>query len=122
MSVPAIGTRIPPWEMPRVSPEAMKLYAALARDPTPIHWAQTPAINQGPINVGYIVNMLMAWTGPTSIRDVRVRFTDNVFADDHVTAHGVVTAVREHHVDCDVWLEKADGTKVLHGVATVTLP
>ena len=39
-----------------VSPEPMKLYAALARDPTPIHWDAAAAggrvINQGPLNAG----------------------------------------------------------------------
>jgi len=99
----------------------MKLYAALARDPTPIHWARQPAINQGPINVGYIVNMLIAWTGPASVRDVDVRFTDNVLAGEMVTARGVVSAVREREADCEVWLQKADGTRAVQGTATVTL-
>jgi acyl dehydratase len=122
MRVPALGTEIPPWALPDVSPEPMKLYAALARDPTPIHWAQQPAINQGPLNVGYIVNMLMAWTGPASVIDVDVRFTDNVLAHDAVVARGVVTNVRDRLVDCEVWLERQDGSRAVQGTATVTLP
>jgi len=121
MRVPALGTEIPAWST-RVSPEPMKLYAALARDPTPIHWARRPAINQGPLNVGYIANMLMAWAGPASIKDLDVRFTDNVLANDEVTARGVVTAVTEHEAECEVWLEKADGTRAVKGTATVALP
>ena len=120
MRVPAVGDEIAAWST-RVSPEPMKLYAALARDPTPIHWAQHPAINQGPLNVGYIVNMLIAWAGPASIRDVDVRFTDNVLEDDTVTAKGIVTHVTEDEAVCDVWLEKQDGTKAVQGTATVAL-
>lgn len=122
MRVPQIGDEIPPWALPDVSPEPMKLYAALARDPTPIHWAQQPAINQGPLNVGYIANMLIAWTGPASIKELDVRFTDNVLAHDHVTAKGVVTSVEGDTVHCDVWLERQDGRRAVQGTATVVLP
>jgi acyl dehydratase len=139
MPVPAqprvvAGTEIPLWSMARVSPEPMKLYAALAQDPTPIHWDHRAVkekglgdrvINQGPINLGYVINMLMAWTGPASIRDVAARFTDNVFEGDAVVAGGVVTAVREHQgewlADCDVWLERGDGVRAVVATATVAL-
>jgi acyl dehydratase len=125
------GTEIPPWSMPSVSAEKMKLYAALARDPSPIHWdpAETGlggrVINQGPTNLGYVVNMLMAWAGPASIRDVRARFTENVLDGESVTARGVVTAIREHDgerlADCDVWLEREDGSRAVVATATVAL-
>jgi len=103
----------------------MKLYAALIRDPTPIHWDRRvadPVINQGPMNVGYIINMLMAWAGPASIKDLDARFTDNVLDGDTVTARGVVTAVDDGEAVCDVWLEKQDGTKAVQGTATVSFP
>ena len=81
----------------------MKIFAAIARDPNPIHWDRAAVaerglgdrlINQGPTNLGYVVNMLLAWTGPASFRDLAVRFTSNVFDGDTVTAGGVVTGVR----------------------------
>ena len=55
--------------MERVLPERMRTVAALFRDPNPVHWdhAEVAArgggdrvINQSPINVAYIVNMLLA--------------------------------------------------------------
>jgi acyl dehydratase len=120
------GTAIPPWSLARVSPEPMKLYAALARDPSPIHWEGDRPINQGPINLGYIVNMLMAWTGPESIREVTGRFTDNVFAGDAVVAGGVVTAVMavegEERALCDCWLDRGDGVRAVVATAAVALP
>jgi acyl dehydratase len=128
------GTEIPPWSMPSVSAEKMKLYAALARDPSPIHWDPAEVakrglgervINQGPTSLGYVLNMLMAWAGPASIKDVRARFTENVFDGESVTARGVVTAVRtegqQRLADCDAWLERADGTRVVVATATVAL-
>jgi 3-hydroxybutyryl-CoA dehydratase len=120
MRVPALGTEIPAWST-LVLPDPMKLYAALARDPTPIHWAQRPAINQGPLNVGYILNMLMAWAGPAAVTALDVRFTDNVLDGDAVTARGVVTQLDGQRVTCDVWLEKEDGSKAVQGTAIVML-
>ena len=130
----AAGTEIPPFTVD-VDPEKMKIFAAIARDPNPIHWDPAAVaerglgdrvINQGPSNLGYVVNMLMAWTGPASLREVAVRFTSNVFGDDVVTAGGVVTAVREEDgerlADCDVWLDRQDGTRAIAGTATVALP
>ena len=73
MSPPARRFRL---ALESVSPEKMKIFAALARDPNPIHWDRAAVaerglgdrlINQGPINLGYVVNMLLAWTGPASL-------------------------------------------------------
>jgi acyl dehydratase len=121
--------------MAPVSPEKMKLYAAILRDPSPIHWdrAEVAArglgdrvINQGPASLGYVLNMLMAWTGPASVRVITARFTANVFDGDAVEAGGVVTALREEGgerlADCDVWLDRDDGTRVVAATATVALP
>jgi acyl dehydratase len=58
---------------------------ALLRDPYPVHWdpAATEGlglsgrvINQGPLNLSYVANMLMAWSGPASIRRLTVSFAD----------------------------------------------
>jgi acyl dehydratase len=125
MPVPAPGTLIPPLRI-EVSAEPMKLYAALARDPTPIHWDAEAAggrvINQGPLNLGYVVNMLIAWAGPEAIREIDARFSDNVFAGDVVVAGGVVTAVRDGLAVCEVWLDRADGGRAVTGTATIAIP
>ena len=55
----------------------MKTMAAILRDPYPIHWDRQATaalglggrtVNQGPLNLGYIANMLMAWAGDDAIR------------------------------------------------------
>ena len=130
----AVGTALPTWSLGSVSAERMKLLAAILRDPNPIHWDSREVarrglgervINQGPTNLGYIVNMLMAWAGPSCLRRLEARFTANVFGGDSVVASGVVTAVRvqdgERVADCEVWLDRGDGTRAVAGTATVAL-
>jgi acyl dehydratase len=127
-----VGMQIPPWTLPSVDPEKMKILAAILRDPNPIHWDRSEVesrgfgdkvINQGPTNLGYVMNMLMDWAGPRSIRRVQVRFTANVFEGDSVSAGGVVTAVDEGSglAECEVWLDRADGSRALSGTARVAV-
>lgn len=128
------GTELPVWRVAHVDPEKMKLFAAIARDPSPIHWDRSEnarhglgerVVNQGPTNLGYVVNMLHAWAGPGCVRELTVRFTANVFDRDTVTAGGVVRSVDEHdgelRASCDVWLDRADGTRTVAGTAVVGL-
>ncbi|MDI2027758.1 MaoC family dehydratase [Saccharopolyspora sp. TS4A08] len=129
----AVGARLPEWRVPAVSAEKMKTTAALLADPNPIHWdvevvralgmGERP-INQGPLNMGYVLNMLAAWSGGHDrLRRFRVRFRGNVFAGDELRAGGSVTGVREEAgmtvADCDVSLDVVGGTTVLSGTAAV---
>ena len=75
----------------------MKTMAALLRDPYPIHWdaegnekmgIKGKVVNQGPLNLSYIVNMLMNWQGQDCIRRLQVRFTGWVLGGDVLSAHG----------------------------------
>lgn len=132
-----VGDVVPPWQLNAVTAERMRLLAAILRDPNPIHWDRDEVaqrglgqrlINQGPTNVGYVCNALLAWAGPNSLRRLTVRFTSNVFDGDTVRASGVVTAVEPTKdvnggdvrlVTCDVWLERGDGTRAVEGEAVV---
>ena len=130
-----VGMEIPPWTMEHVDPEKMKLYAAIARDPNPIHWDRAEVakrgmgdrlINQGPLNLAYIVNMLHAWAGPGCIRSLNVKFTAPVYDGDTVAARGVVTAVRKESgelvAECEVWVEGESATRRVVGLALVAKP
>ena len=129
----AVGTEIPPWTMSSVDPARMKTMAALLQDPYPIHWDRSATaslgrgervINQGPLNLAYVVNMLLEWQGPTCLRRLQAAFREPVFDDDSVTAHGIVTALTtvdgERRAECDVRLVR-DGESVLTGTAVVAL-
>ena len=126
----AAGMLLPEWTLESVDPAPMKVYAALARDPNPIHWDRSEVaarglgdrlINQGPLSLGYVINMLLAWAGPASLRGLDVRFTAPVLDGDRVTAGGVVTAVHDGLAECDVWLTRGDGVQAITGTATVAL-
>ena len=129
-----IGTDVPPWEMPFVDPARMKTMAAILRDPYPVHWDRAAntrlglegrVINQGPLNLGYIVNMLHAWAGPGSVRRLTVSFGRPVLDGDAVTARGRVVALEdidgERRATCEVWLDR-DGETVVTGTAVVRAP
>jgi acyl dehydratase len=128
-----IGTVIPPLTMDRVGADRMKTMAALLRDPYPIHWDPAAVqaaghgdrpVNQGPLNVSYIANMLMAWAGDAAIRRLAVEFHDRVFAGDTVVASGEVTAIDDRETElvavCAVRLVR-DGEVVLTGTAEVSV-
>jgi acyl dehydratase len=127
------GDEIPVWSMPFVDPARMRTMAAILRDPYPVHWDRDGnsalglpgrVVNQGPLNLGYIVNMLMAWAGPSCVRRLTVSFGRPVLDGDRVNAGGRVTAVDvvdgERRATCDVWLER-DGEHVVTGSAVVAI-
>ena len=78
-----------------VSADNMRLAAALFRDPYPIHWDAEASeaaglgrrlVNQTPLNVAYVVDLLHDLHGVGSIRSLTLRFPGLVFAGDDVTA------------------------------------
>jgi acyl dehydratase len=129
-----VGDQIPPFEIESVSAETMKTVAAILRDPTPLHWDtevtremgfEGRLLNQSPINLGYVINMLIAWAGPTSLRRVRAEFPQPVFDGHAVSAGGRVVAIdsegEETIVECEVWLDRDDGVRSLAAKAWVAI-
>lgn len=129
-----IGDAIPPWTMECVTPERMKTVAAILRDPMPLHWDRGVSsalgfegrlLNQSPINLGYVLNMLLAWAGPTCLRRIRTEFPLPVFDGDRVTAGGVVKAIETNGdsriAECEIWLDRDDGTRSVCARAWVAL-
>ncbi|ARN76279.1 hypothetical protein BST96_02950 [Oceanicoccus sagamiensis] len=129
--------------MESVSAERMRTMAAILRDPNPLHWdreavanlnvgsATLPAslgkrtINQGPLGLSYMINMLHEWMGPECIKRFYMTFPQVVLDEDRVIAKGTITALREENnlqlADCDIWLEHAERGSLLIGKATVQL-
>ena len=130
-----VGDQIPEWVMESVSPERMRTMAAILRDPNPIHWDRSVVaelgygertVNQGPLGLGYMINMLHEWAGPESIRRIVMRFHKMVFDGDHVIARGVVTGIREEKgvrlAECEIWLEREGSGRVQEGTAVARIP
>ncbi|MEO8265034.1 MAG: MaoC/PaaZ C-terminal domain-containing protein [Ilumatobacteraceae bacterium] len=130
-TAPRVGDRIPPLRIASVDAQRMKTMAAILRDPYPIHWDRQATaalglggrtVNQGPLNLGYIANMLMSWAGDDAIRRLTVGFHGRVLDGDAVEAHGVVEAVTATDsgwtATCSVWLE-CGPDQVVSGTAEV---
>ena len=131
----AAGSPIPEWLMESVSAEKMRTMAAILRDPNPVHWDRASCdalgfgkrtINQGPLGLSYMINMLHAWAGPGCISRLVMTFPKVVLDGDRIAARGLVTAVRtvndDRFADCDIWLERDVNDRPLVGTAVVRLP
>jgi acyl dehydratase len=121
--------------MERVTPERMKTVAAIFRDPFPVHWDREATramgfegklLNQSPINLGYVINMLVRWAGPTCVRRIRAEFPEPVFDGESVQTGGsVVSLTREGNqtiAECEAWLDRQDGTRSVVARAWVAIP
>ena len=125
-----IGDTLPPFRIASVDPEAMKTWAIALHDPNAIHLDRAAVaakglgdrvINQGPANLAYIINMLRAAFPGATVRSLDVRYVDNVFEGDDVTAGGKITATDKMQATCDIWLKVAGRDLVITGVAEVSL-
>jgi acyl dehydratase len=126
----AVGDELPVFVIESVAACAMREWAVFLRDPNPIHLdvAVVKAkglgdrvINQGPANVAYVMNMLLAAMPGGRIEKMESRFVDNVYAGDRLEAGGTVVALADGRVGCDVWLRADGGRPVISGTATVLL-
>jgi len=124
-----VSAEIPSCEFGPVSPEKMKTMAALLRDPNPIHWdagvvrelglGDRP-VNQGPINMSFLVNMLAWWTGdPGALRELVIRYQDNVVAGDVVRCAASVESEEDGLIRCNV-TASVGARPVITGTATVS--
>lgn len=133
--MPAVGDALPEWVMESVRIERMRTMAAILRDPNPVHWDRTATaalgfgertINQGPLGLSYIVNMLHGWAGPGSIARLFMTFPMVVLDGDRVVARGRVTALEKEGdqvlAECEVWLDREGTARPLEGRARVRLP
>lgn len=117
-----------------VRPESMPVWAAALRDPNPIHLDANATraaglgdrvINQGPANIGYLVNALLARFPNGRIVAMDFVFLDNVRGGDVAAASGKVVRVEPRagvvRVECELALRVGDRT-VLTGTATIDTP
>jgi len=124
------GDALPPLVIENVSPEAMRDWSVFLADPNPIHLdvevvkakgLGDKRINQGPINVAYMMNMLMAAFPGCRIESMNSRFLDNVYEGDRAVASGEVTAVEGNRVSCDLKLDVDGRGTVNAGTATIII-
>jgi 3-hydroxybutyryl-CoA dehydratase len=122
------GDTLPPFVIEAVSPDAMRDWSVFLADPNPIHLdvevvkakgLGDKRINQGPINVAYMMNMLMMAFPGCRIETMDSRFLDNVYEGDRVIASGEVTSIEGSRVTCDLKLDVDGRGTVNAGTATI---
>jgi 3-hydroxybutyryl-CoA dehydratase len=125
-----VGDALPPFIIASATPDAMQHWSVFLADPNPIHLdvAVVKAkglgdkrINQGPMNVAFMMNMLMQAFPTGRIEAMDSRFLDNVYEGDHLTASGTVTAVDGRRVTCEFTLDVAGRGTVNSGSATLLI-
>lgn len=127
-----VGDVLKPFSI-TAKPEAMKDWAVFLRDPNPIHLdvevvkakgLGDRVINQGPMNVAFIMNMLLENFPGAVIKSMDSRFVDNVYGDDNVISNGTVTQIEDTNdgkmVHCEINLTAGERT-VITGVATIQI-
>jgi 3-hydroxybutyryl-CoA dehydratase len=124
----SVGDMLLPFTIESVSPDAMKQWAVFLADPNPIHLDADVVkakglgervINQGPINVAYMMNMLLAAFPGATIESMDSRFLDNVYGGDRAIASGTITAVDGNRISCAFTLDVEGRGTVNSGTATV---
>lgn len=123
-----VGDALPPFVIDRISPEGMRDWSVFLADPNPIHLdvevvkakgLGDKRINQGPINVAYVINMLLAAFPGGRIEAMDSRFLDNVYEGDRVSASGTVTAIDGNRISCEFTLDVDGRGAVNSGTATI---
>ena len=131
-----IGGEIPPLTKGPYTVTTMVKFAAMNGDFYPGHydnkWAMEVDRLPGAIVHGlqittYLSQLLTDWIGPNgALKKFASQVRAQTFVGDTLTMTGKVTKKyikdSENYLECEVWGEKQDGTVVINGSATVTLP
>lgn len=128
----AVGDNLPPFRIASVSPHAMREWATFLHDDNPLHLDPEAVrakglgdkvINQGPANVAYLINMLMAAFPGAEIEMLESRFMDNVYGGDAIATFGTVTGIdptaEGSRISCDIGLEVEGRGAVILGTAVI---
>lgn len=135
-TLPEVGTELAEYPVGDIDRDRLIAVMKVMGDTNPIHADEDLArrlglrglVNQGPANLAYVVNMIMAGldVAPSQVKCLDFRFHDNVVPGDRLTARGTVTAVRPTdagtEIDCSFRLDKADDSPRLTGTAVVLFP
>ncbi len=131
-----VGTEIPALSKGPITMMDMAKFAAENGDFSPVHYDNKfameargfpAAIVHGLQVVTYLSQLLTDWIGPNgALKKFASQVRVPTLAGDTLTMKGKVTKKytreNENYLECEVWGEKRDGTVVVNGSATVTLP
>ncbi len=129
-----VGMEIPPLVKHPTTQQLVK-YAGASGDYYQIHYDKDYALNNnlpgviihGALKSAWLGQLMTDWIGESgTLRKLAVQYRRMDTPGDTITCKGTVTkkVVEEdnHMVECDIWLENAQGDKTTLGSATVILP
>jgi acyl dehydratase len=131
-----IGTELPALKKGPITMMDMAKFAAENGDFSPVHYDNKfamevrdfpAAIVHGLQVITYLSQLLTDWIGPNgALKKFASQVRVPTLAGDTLTMKGRVIGKyirqQENYLECEVWGEKQDGTMVVQGAATVTLP
>ena len=129
-----VGDELPPAHESASEPQLF-LFSAATNNPHRIHYdlpfarseGHPALLVHGPLQSAWMAKTLTNWAGPHG-RLVRIATQNrgSAYPGEQLTFSGRVIDKHEEGgqclVDLDVWEQKADGTVIMPGTATVSLP
>ncbi len=127
------GTELPTLRKDPTT-QQLVMYAGASGDYYQIHYDQGYArgnglpdvILHGALKNAFLGQLMTDWVGEHgSLKKLTVQYRGMDVPGSPILAKGVVTKKGEGNettVECDIWLENADGEKTTPGSAVVTLP
>ena len=106
----------------------MRILARILADPNPIHLDPQAVkiaglgervINPGPANLAYVIDTLTHAFPRHRLRDLKSRYTANVFDGQTVQAGGTIKSIEGETLHCEAWLKIIDGSTALTVTATL---
>ena len=131
-----LGIEIPPLVKGPIRVIDMAKFASMNGDFYPGHydnkWAMEvdrlpAAVIHGMQVITYLSQLLTDWIGPNgALKKFAGQVRAPTFVGDTITMKGRVTKKyakdSENYLECELWGDKQDGTVIVKGLATVTLP
>ena len=131
----AVGDAAPELTVENVQRPDFVKYAGASGDFNPVHYSEPYAhatgsrsvFGQGMLTAGYAAHFVADWFGLANVSNFRVRFEEQLWPGDTVTASGEVTAVDEAGdgtatVEADLVVENHEGTRLVSGDCRARLP
>jgi hydroxyacyl-ACP dehydratase HTD2-like protein with hotdog domain len=129
-----VGTALPP--LPKTpSNTLLFLYSAITWNPQRIHYDKDYTLSEGyrdvivhgPLRGAFLSQLLTRWIGDEgTLKKLSYANRDIAYVNAPLTCKGTVTRKwvegGKGYVECEIWVENTQGTKLTPGSATVLLP
>jgi hydroxyacyl-ACP dehydratase HTD2-like protein with hotdog domain len=129
-----VGMAVPPlYKTP--SNTLLFLYSAITWNPQRIHYDKDYTLTEGyrdvivhgPLRGAFLSQLLTRWAGDEGrLKKLSYANRDIAYVNEPLVCKGTVTRKwledGQGHVECEIWVENAQGAKLTPGQATVILP